>query len=205
MAAHRSENPSPRPPHAGTERAGRWRLPSHGASAGLARRQVREVLAQWDARADVVQDAVLAVSELVGNAVLHGGGPDVLLTLRLGGTRLRIEVQDGGPGWPAGLPGPCGADSEYGRGLLIVSRVAAAWGASPAPAGCGFLVWAELMWRRTAPRSAVVPARREAQTRTPAGGPAPSSAVPPCPRPAVSDARYVLKGFPLAGPALPPS
>ncbi|KUN79048.1 hypothetical protein AQJ66_29695 [Streptomyces bungoensis] len=163
------------------------------------------MLAQWETPADVVQDAVLAVSELVGNAVLHGDGPEVLLTLRLAGTRLRIEVQDGGPGWSAGPPGPRATDDEYGRGLLIVSRVAAAWGASPAPAGCGFLVWAELRWRRTARRPAAVPSRREAETRTPSGGPAPSSAVPPCLRPAVPDARYVLKGFPLVGLALPPS
>src|SRR6476660_8236427 len=67
-------------------------FPADVASAGEARRFVRQVLAEWSADS-YVDAATLAVSELVTNAVLHArSGP--VVTVRLDGGRLRVEVKD---------------------------------------------------------------------------------------------------------------
>jgi len=73
----------------------------------------------------LVDTVVLAVSELVGNAVRHGAAP-VRLTLRRRLDGIRVDVHDGDPREPR-MPAPeasATAGSESGRGLQIVSRVA---------------------------------------------------------------------------------
>jgi Histidine kinase-like ATPase domain len=69
-------------------------------------------------------EAVLCLSELVGNACLHsrsrepGGRFTVQAQLR--GEQLRVEVRDGGGPWgESRYP-----DDVHGRGLVIVSRLA---------------------------------------------------------------------------------
>ncbi|MFI6843119.1 ATP-binding protein [Kitasatospora sp. NBC_00085] len=98
---------------------------------------------------DVVEDVLLLVSELVANAMLHGGGP-LELVLDASDARLRIEVSDGSPALPEprrphlpGLPG--------GHGLFIVQRAADRWGATPCSRGKA--VWAEIDTRRLVPAS----------------------------------------------------
>ncbi|MER6217550.1 ATP-binding protein [Streptomyces sp. NPDC001674] len=98
------------------------------------------------------EDALLLVSEVVANARLHGGGPGALV-LDCRGERLRIEVTDLNPAPPVppgsgsrGGVGPGGGPVRPGwpggYGLLIVDRLALAWGSRPGAAGkC---VWAEL-------------------------------------------------------------
>ena len=61
-------------------------------SVAKARWFVRETLDEWGAR-DIADSAVLAVSELVTNAVIHAGTP-ARLNLRLDPNSLRVEVQD---------------------------------------------------------------------------------------------------------------
>ena len=69
-------------------------------------------------------DVELVVSELVTNAVLHGGDP-ITLTLDVGDVVL-VVVSDGGEGVPrAGDGGP---DGEGGRGLAMVAGVVSDWG-----------------------------------------------------------------------------
>jgi len=85
----------------------------------------------------------LLTSELVSNAVNHAGmtaTEDILLRL-LDGTRLRVEVVDSGPGFE---PPNAWTDGERpnGWGLLLVDRLAAAWGVEPE--GGGNKVWFEL-------------------------------------------------------------
>ncbi|WP_405010153.1 ATP-binding protein [Kitasatospora sp. NBC_01539] len=82
--------------------------------------------------ADAVADAELAVSELVTNALRHGG-PPVRLRLRIAGGSLRIEVQDGGPGSPV-LRGP-DPEAVSGRGLALVQAVSQEWGVRAARPG----------------------------------------------------------------------
>ena len=85
-------------------------------------------------RDDLAECAELAVSELIGNAVLHGAPP---IRMRMRGTpeHPRIEVSDGSRRPPV-LPEPNTRhpiDDDplitFGRGLDIVARCATAWGA----------------------------------------------------------------------------
>jgi anti-sigma regulatory factor (Ser/Thr protein kinase) len=78
------------------------------------------------------------VSELVANALLHGGAAE-FLRLRRTPRRVVVEVFDR----EAALPRPRIADSdaESGRGLFLVRRVASRWGARRVPGGKA--VWCE--------------------------------------------------------------
>jgi PAS domain S-box-containing protein len=98
-----------------------------GRSVSEARRFVRGALESWGA-GDLVDEAVLATSELVTNAVVHAGTP-VRVVLDLDAGSLRLEVEDLHPHrtLPLGLDGPP-EDSEHGRGLLIAATLAASWG-----------------------------------------------------------------------------
>ena len=71
----------------------------HEAVAGV-RRRAHALLADWGLAADTLEDALLVVSELITNAVLHALPPAVL-RLRWSETEecgtLHIAVTDGGP------------------------------------------------------------------------------------------------------------
>jgi len=102
-----------------------------------AREFTRSTLAGWRSDATVVTDALLAVTELLTNAILHGLGVPVLrLTARPG--VLRVEVTDDSPALPA--PRPAGPDGGWGLG--VVERLSVAWGAERI--GKGKVVWCEL-------------------------------------------------------------
>jgi anti-sigma regulatory factor (Ser/Thr protein kinase) len=88
-------------------------------------------------------DAEVLVSEVVTNAVLHGT-PDaddpVRLTVEADDERLRVEVEDGGPGIEEpdrALPEPT---ATSGRGLALVGGLADRWGVGRLPSR----VWFEL-------------------------------------------------------------
>jgi len=89
---------------------------------------------------DVIEDALVVVSELVTNAILHAHSECDLL-LKDADQILRIEVIDGGQGSPE-LQRPA-AHAEHGRGLLLVSAMCAAWGVDTLSDGRK-MVWAEL-------------------------------------------------------------
>ncbi|MEU9095414.1 ATP-binding protein [Streptomyces sp. NPDC048428] len=106
----------------------------------------REALVDWACGVDV-DDVLLCVSELAINALVHGVPPGRGFRLHLcwergGGGRLRVEMHDSGDGEvPTGRHSEPGPDAEGGRGLLLVSALADAWGAverSP-----GKVVWCE--------------------------------------------------------------
>lgn len=63
----------------------------------------------------------LVFSELVSNALRHGGAPVQVTLLRVEG-RWLIDVADGSPTPPA--PRVAGQFDRGGRGLLIISRLA---------------------------------------------------------------------------------
>ena len=108
-------------------------------SAAHARRFVEETCAAWGLDA-VIDDALLVVSELVTNAVVHGRSEaEVRLTPTL--DMLRVEVADDGPASPD--PQLAGADDEHGRGLFLIGVLSTAWGTESAPGG-GKVVWADL-------------------------------------------------------------
>ncbi|RKT10805.1 PAS domain S-box-containing protein [Streptomyces sp. 1114.5] len=106
-----------------------------GRSAAAARGFVRDALLGWGLP-EVVDDAVVLVSELVTNAVVHAGTPAEVCCLREEET-VRIEVTDRHPerGLPSLGDGPVTAsdryadpDGEGGRGLLMCSALAERWG-----------------------------------------------------------------------------
>lgn len=115
-------------------------LSQEPASVGQARRFTREWLERWGADA-LIENSVLVVSELVTNAITHAGSVcRVVLRRSAGSGSVRIEVTDFGAGSPE--PQPPSPVRPNGRGLLIVSSVAAAWGIDPSVDGK--VVWAEI-------------------------------------------------------------
>jgi anti-sigma regulatory factor (Ser/Thr protein kinase) len=124
-------------------------LPAAGQSPGLARQVAREVLASWQLT-HLTDTAVLLISELVTNAVLHArtGGSALALHLELHGVWLRIEVHDGDLRGPE--PRVPSELDESGFGFVIVDALADKWGVRETAAGKA--VWAELDTRQhTAP------------------------------------------------------
>jgi anti-sigma regulatory factor (Ser/Thr protein kinase) len=97
------------------------------ATVGEARRFVSDTLAAWDAD-DLSWTAMLLVTELATNAVLHAmTSYDVTLEQRADGT-LRIGVSDGSPRKPRARD--YAVDATTGRGLGLVGSLAIAWGTS---------------------------------------------------------------------------
>jgi serine/threonine-protein kinase RsbW len=95
-------------------------------SSGLA--GIRATVAQWagGGGSQAVDDLLLVVNELCGNAIRHGGGHG-RLRLWTDGQRLLCRVTDSGPGIPdpeeQGLDRPA-PNMAGGRGLWIVRRLA---------------------------------------------------------------------------------
>jgi anti-sigma regulatory factor (Ser/Thr protein kinase) len=77
---------------------------------------------------EVVEDAVLLVSELVTNSVLHGG-PPVVVAVDCTEDALQVRVRDGSPHRPT--PREAGDDDENGRGLALVAEMSDDWGVDP--------------------------------------------------------------------------
>jgi anti-sigma regulatory factor (Ser/Thr protein kinase) len=78
-----------------------------------------------------VDDALLAVTELVNNAIVHGGlrdGADLSLTISSHRDRVRLTVRHAGPTFEVGVIGPPSNDPTASRGLAIVDQVADRWG-----------------------------------------------------------------------------
>ncbi|MEU1276837.1 SpoIIE family protein phosphatase [Streptomyces sp. NPDC005805] len=119
-----------------------------------ARRQVRELLHDW-ADAEQVDSAVLMVSEMVTNVLVHTDGT-ALLAAEVdhadSARRLRVEVTDGSDDLPhRRRPGEM---ASSGRGLVLMEMLADAWGVDPR--GEGKSIWFEL-YEPPAPDSAPVP------------------------------------------------
>ncbi|WP_239134617.1 ATP-binding protein [Streptomyces sp. SID12488] len=111
-------------------------------SVTLARHRAHRLLTHWG-HPELAPDTALLVSELGGNAVLHGCLRDRLFRVELALTdrAVRVGVSD-----PRGelLPRQRKAtpDEMFGRGLLIVDAVADRWGVTELTVGK--LVWCEL-------------------------------------------------------------
>ncbi|MBE4737683.1 SpoIIE family protein phosphatase [Streptomyces caniscabiei] len=138
--------------YAGADRRAvvRVSLPGGPLAPGAARRFVGTALGEWAEldlpgaaalSARLVEDALVVVSELVTNAVVHAG-TDVELLCRLGRDDpasagwLLVEVSDHHPSRavrdegaerPYLVERPYGA-AEYGRGLRLVAALSEAWG-----------------------------------------------------------------------------
>lgn len=106
----------------------RMAVPVDRAAVSAARRFACSTLEAWNVSGDTMDDAVLAISELVTNAMLHGR-PPIELRLRCTAAELVVEVSDGYPAPPRRLRPTL--DDEHGRGLMLVAAVAERWGTRP--------------------------------------------------------------------------
>ncbi len=88
----------------------------------------------------LLESAVLLVSEMVTNAVLHGA-PPLVVEVDCDELSIQVRVRDGG----LGLPVPRHADDsdENGRGLALLDVLSDDWGVEPA--GDGKTVWFRLV------------------------------------------------------------
>ncbi|MFD6359096.1 SpoIIE family protein phosphatase [Streptomyces roseolus] len=107
-----------------------------------AREQVRQLLHDWTDE-DQLDAAVLMVSEMVTNVLVHTDG-DALLTAEVAcgekARLLRVEVSDASDELPHKRhPGEM---ASSGRGLVLMEMLADAWGV--APRGEGKTIWFEL-------------------------------------------------------------
>lgn len=116
-------------------------LPASLDSPSRSRAFVREALLEWRLR-DLVDDAVLLVSELASNAVLHAHTAMVVGACwsPTSGV-LRVCVLDDDGSEPVARHPETTATS--GRGLDIVDRVASRWGVTQRTDGKS--VWFELV------------------------------------------------------------
>jgi anti-sigma regulatory factor (Ser/Thr protein kinase) len=112
----------------------------HPSHAGRARRMITAHLAEWKINGEVGEVTVLLVSELVTNAMRHGGDP-IKMIADTTASGLRVEVYDGnGEAFPAIRD--VRPDAPGGRGLRLVDALADRWGAIADAAGkC---VWFEI-------------------------------------------------------------
>ncbi|MFF5304775.1 ATP-binding protein [Streptomyces sp. NPDC013161] len=91
------------------------------------RRITESHLRLWNVPEPLAENLVLAVSELVTNAIAHGDG-DIELKVRYANENVRVEVTDGSS-TPARIA-LAKDDDTSGRGLLIVATLAWNWGVS---------------------------------------------------------------------------
>ncbi|MGP9019895.1 SpoIIE family protein phosphatase [Streptomyces sp. BR1] len=107
-----------------------------------ARRELRELLHDW-ADEDQIDSAVLMVSEMVTNVLVHTDGDALLVAEATGapGTRrLRVEVADASDDLPhKRRPGEM---ASSGRGLVLMEMLAERWGVDPR--GEGKSIWFEI-------------------------------------------------------------
>lgn len=124
------------------ERRFRFELAAHPSSAAQARRLTRAGLAGWSVGDETCTSAVLVVSELITNAIVHTASAFIVCELQDGPDSLRIAVRDEGCAPGEICPAPRLPEEEHGRGLLLVEAVSESWGMQEQ--GLGLLVWAEL-------------------------------------------------------------
>ncbi|MET9500686.1 SpoIIE family protein phosphatase [Streptomyces sp. NPDC006622] len=195
------------PAHAGGHPQTCATLTGSSLAPGAARDLVRVAFAEWTAlelpgarelAGRLAEDAILVVSELVTNAVVHAG-TDVDLLCRLEAApepdacAVVVEVtdhhpsrtpRDGGPDTPHETP-------EYGRGLRLVATLADAWGVT-------YRRGAKTVWARLPARPAADDGNAgepwAATAPVPATAPAFAEALAPGPRPAVHDRDWLGRG-----------
>jgi hypothetical protein len=113
-------------------RARRISLSAGPAAPAKARRHVRAAIYAWDVPVDLTI-AVLLTSELVTNAIRHEVGETVMLAITFACGEFRVDVHDTSCFLPVPVDGP--ADTETGRGLILVASLATQWGFYPTAAG----------------------------------------------------------------------
>ena len=113
-----------------------WALKGVASTAGMARSLMRELLCD-PMHAEWLDDAQLAMTEIVTNAVLHTR-TDLVLTIRVEHGRLCVQLRDDSPKLP--VERRSRPEATTGRGIALVRALTSAYGAEPLPEG-GKIVW----------------------------------------------------------------
>jgi anti-sigma regulatory factor (Ser/Thr protein kinase) len=137
-------------PDTGRQRTATWRPPHPHDSAtsadgrNWARRSLPEVLTR-PPRRDLYEDMDLVFTELISNAVRHGGG---LREAQLANTgeHLRLIAADNDPRGPAVRARR--VDRPNGRGMHLIQAIADRWGINRHHTEIGKRVWADLRFTR---------------------------------------------------------
>lgn len=100
-----------------------WTMPAEPEAVGPARRRLRQLLTLWGTDADVVDDALLCLTEVATNALVHTHG-GCRIEVEQADAVLAVRVVD------SGAPGPVRLSTTtdlrtHGRGLQIVAALAA--------------------------------------------------------------------------------
>ena len=129
---------------------GRVRFVSRPSSIPAARTWLAERIATWG-RPEAREDVLLAASELSANAMLHSGGPYFEVACSITTTTALLVVEDQGTSPASAIAHrreqadhsiiDIDSESTTGRGLLLVSALATAWGIQEIHGGTR--VWAE--------------------------------------------------------------
>ncbi|MFF7192023.1 ATP-binding protein [Streptomyces sp. NPDC008222] len=117
-------------------RVAAW-LPADPAIVAHARALTAAVLSKWGL-SEFTFTTQLIVSELVANVILHTPSSGSRLHLTAGNTTLRCAVSDDSRSLPR--VEHVRSDEAHGRGLLLVSEIAHAWGIRTT--ATGKVVWA---------------------------------------------------------------
>ncbi|MEU9152467.1 SpoIIE family protein phosphatase [Streptomyces sp. NPDC048417] len=150
---------------AGAYAQGRATLPGNPLAPGSARARVRACLDEWtdcgllEPGQRVAEDAMVVVSELVTNAVVHAGTDvevDWWLEEAREETAFVVEVTDHHPSRaPRDHPGETPYETpEYGRGLRLVASLAESWGVT-------YRIGAKTVWARLTGRGGTLPDEQE--------------------------------------------
>lgn len=113
------------------------------AAASRARAAVAELFERIAMPPELAQDCLLVTSELVTNAIRHGGAPARLEVVGKPGYLL-LKVHDTSDRRPEQRENHTG--TEGGRGLRLVEALTTAWGCDSEPGRPGKHVWAEVVW-----------------------------------------------------------
>lgn len=123
-------------------RAGRapvtLRVPFAASSVAVARQRLKSWLVERGMACELVDDARVVISELVGNSVRHArplADGDIEVSWTVNDRGLRISVTDGGSGT---RPRKVNASSSAlaGRGMAIVETLADSWWADRTRGTC---------------------------------------------------------------------
>ena len=102
-------------------------LPQDVRAPGEARRFLQDAGCSEHATT-VLEPAVLLVSEVVTNAVRHGG-PPIVVEVDCDEVSLQVRVSDGSQALPVARSPR--AEDEGGRGMLLLELLSDAWGVEP--------------------------------------------------------------------------
>ncbi|MFF8513394.1 ATP-binding protein [Streptomyces sp. NPDC015492] len=120
------------------------RLPLSQAQPAVraARHHAAKVLTGWGLDTAVIDDAIVVISELITNAILHTRNGPAELQLRIQNQQLVIEVTDSCTDSVKSTVPRDDSDDDHGRGLAIVNALACAFGCQRLPGDK--TVWAQM-------------------------------------------------------------